>query len=363
MNLLKQAVLLGNADTKRTTYFRQAAEQAGLPVLFVDWKDIPLWKENQLVDWKDIPLRKKNQMRQGEYLIKIDPPLWDSCYLEELEQLARSYREQLRMLSEAAESYPLKFINDPVAIGQLLDKRVCKKKLEQAGLSVTRLLEQGQVNIRTAQQLFCAMQKAGVYQVFIKPVNGSGAAGVSAFRWQPKTGRMALYTCALLHPESGFVNTKRLRRFVRTEEVTAYLDRILALDCVIERWYAKAEYKNCSYDLRAVVLDGKIEYLLGRLSRGPVTNLHLNNHPLEAGEPGIPERVLEEIALLCKKATDCFEGIRIAGIDILLEKGSLRPRIIEMNAQGDLIYQDIFHENRIYKRQVQMMREWMEKKH
>ena len=43
----------------------------------------------------------------------------------------------------------------------------------------------------------------------------------------------------------------------------------------------------------------------------------------------------------------------------MLEKGSMRPRIIEMNAQGDLIYQDIFHENRIYARQVEMMKEWM----
>lgn len=346
MNLLRQAVLLGNTDTKRTTYFRQAAVQAGLPVLFVDWKEIPLWEENQML--------------QGEYLIKIDPPLWDSCRLEELGQLAQSYREQLCRLSEAAKSRRLEFLNDPIAIGQLLDKRECKRKLEQAGLSVTRLLEQGQQGIRTAQQLLCAMQRSGVYQVFIKPVNGSGAAGVSAFRWQPKTGRMALYTCALLHPESGFVNTKRLRHFARTEEVTVYLDRILALDCVVERWYAKAEYERCSYDLRAVVLDGKIEYLLGRLSRGPVTNLHLNNHPLEAGKLGIPERVQEEIAILCKKATNCFAGIRIVGIDILLEKGSLRPRIIEMNAQGDLIYQDIFLENRIYRKQVQMMREWME---
>ena len=49
----------------------------------------------------------------------------------------------------------------------------------------------------------------------------------------------------------------------------------------------------------------------------------------------------------------------LAQIDILLERGSLRPRIIEMNGQGDLIYQDIYEKNVIYRHQAEMMREWL----
>ena len=45
----------------------------------------------------------------------------------------------------------------------------------------------------------------------------------------------------------------------------------------------------------------------------------------------------------------------MAGIDVLLEKGTMKPYIIEINGQGDLIYQDIYDENRIYKRQIEMM--------
>ena len=40
----------------------------------------------------------------------------------------------------------------------------------------------------------------------------------------------------------------------------------------------------------------------------------------------------------------------------MLERGSLKPRIIEMNAQGDLLYQDIYGENVIYQRQVEIMK-------
>ncbi len=100
--------------------------------------------------------------------------------------------------------------------------------------------------------------------------------------------------------------------------------------------------------------------MLARLSKGPITNLHLNNHPLKASELKLPPRVLEEIEELCKKAAGCYGGLRSAGLDILLEKGSLRPRVIEMNSQGDLIYQDIFWENKIYRRQAEMMKEWLE---
>ena len=46
-------------------------------------------------------------------------------------------------------------------------------------------------------------------------------------------------------------------------------------------------------------------------------------------------------------------------MDILLEKGSLRPRVIEMNGQGDLIYQDIYDKNKIYRHQAEMMKEWL----
>ena len=46
-------------------------------------------------------------------------------------------------------------------------------------------------------------------------------------------------------------------------------------------------------------------------------------------------------------------------MDVLLEKGSRKPYIIEMNAQGDLLHRDIYGENRIYRRQVEIMRAMM----
>ncbi len=339
---MRRAVLLGKPESKRALYLQQAAEGAGLPLQTMDWKD---WKTG---------------ISQDDIFLKIDPIVWESCSLEELDRLTEEYRGYLQALSYMSREHNITFLNDPETIELLLDKRACKNRLLQEGLSVTELLSEDGKRLMSVGELLEQMEEKRIYQVFIKPVRGSGAAGVSAFRWQPASGRMALYTCALQSAEYGLVNTKRLRCFTGKEELIPLLNRILALDCIVEKWYAKAVYQNFSYDIRVVMQDKQMDFILARLSQGPITNLHLNNHPLEVSQLGLPSTVLESIALLCEQSMERFPGLKSAGIDILLEKGSLNPRIIEMNAQGDLIYQDIYHENKIYHRQAQMMKEWLE---
>lgn len=340
---MRQAVLLGTPDTKRTIYLGHAAQKAGLHVLFLDWNG---WKEH---------------FPRGDIVLKIDPPSWDSCSLEQLGELIRDYKEQLGRLALMAERQNIWFLNSPEAIGALLDKRECKRTLIKAGVPVTEILG-GEVPgalVENREQLLDWMERERMYQVFIKPVYGSGAAGIAAFRWYPGTGKMVLYTCALEScTDTGrkeLVNTKKLRRFEEKDAIEGLLDKLLAMDCIVERWYAKAEHQGLSYDLRVVVQDGQIDFGLGRLSKGPITNLHLNNHPLKLEELGLPEGVMEDVTKVCLRAMGCWQGLSSAGIDVLLEKGSLKPRVIEMNAQGDLIYQDIYGENRIYGHQVQWM--------
>lgn len=345
-NTIKQAVLLGNPGTKRTDYFRQAAKQEKLPVFFTDWKGFDKWvlQEDPLV--QNVPFAE-------ESLIKIDPPLWESSSLNDLSRLSLDYIKNLERLAALADAHSYKFLNHPFAIMQLLDKQVCKRTLSEAGLAVTEMLP----SVKSAEEL---MEKSSTHRVFIKPLRGSGAAGVTAFRWQPSTRHMALYTCVANHPKFGLVNTKQLRRFSRQKEVLSLLDQILELDCMVERWYAKAEYQGYAYDLRVVVLEDKVVYIVARLSKGPITNLQLNNHPLALSELHLSANTLKSIEDLCIQAMGCFPGLRCAGIDVLLEKETRTPRIIEMNAQGDLLYQDIYQENIIYRSQAKWIKNRME---
>ncbi len=351
---MRQLCLLGNPGSRRTVFLEQAAAQAGTAFCFLDWKD---W-EHAAELWG-----RAEAEQETDWFVKIDPPLWDSCCLKELDGLTLEYRQHLAELYRLAQSISVTFWNPPEVIEMLLDKETCKQRLTAAGLPVTEtvpLLSGDAGKKDSVKVLLEQMDSMGICQIFLKPIRGSGAAGVSALRVQPRTGRMALYTCAALHPVYGLVNTRHLRRISDRREITELLGEILGLGCMAERWYAKAEHQGFSYDLRVVVQEGRMDYVLARLSRGPITNLHLNNHPLETEALGLAPKVMASVRALCLQAMACFPALRSAGIDILLEKGSLRPRIIEMNAQGDLIYQDIFQENRIYRRQAERMKQWLE---
>lgn len=340
---MRQAVLLGVVGSKRAVYLEQAMMQMGVPLQVVDFNK---WRE-------DLPAH--------EIFLKIDPPQWESAALTDLIPLMKGYYEDLISLERRAKRYPMEFFNAPSTIRTLLDKRLCKQILKQKGLPVTETLGKGvgEDVVHTMEELLEWMREQAVCQVFIKPVCGSGASGVSAFRIQPSTGRMVLYTCTAWDEIGRLVNTKRLVRVSKRDEICQVLSALLEMDCIVERWYAKAEYQGYSYDLRAVVQDDRIDFLLARLSKGPITNLQLNNRPLAIEALHLSEDLTEKIVKLCREAMTCFPRLRSAGIDLLLERGSLRPRIIEMNAQGDLIYQDIYGQNQIYHHQAKMIREWI----
>lgn len=443
---MRQAILLGVPGTKRAVYLAKGAEAAGIPLGIMDWKEFPVRSQSpcgsltghqdssaesgggfclhslsaaaeqvpptlnsprgsrqiSMQAWQPGSMLCGKEAAWEHVFLKIDPPLWESCCLDELNLLTRDYERKLAWLAELGAEQQITFLNRPEDIRALLDKRGCKRRLAEAWIPVTEELEGfdglvwkgeppkecgisgadqavtpmdggypgadrtaesidgGYPGADRVERLLEAMERNHIFQVFIKPVYGSGAAGAAAFRWQPRSGRMILYTCAMTDPETGrLVNTKRLRRFTDREQVLSLAGRLLALDCVVERWYAKAEHNGFSYDLRAVVQDGRMDFLLARLSSGPITNLHLNNHPLKGTELGLPFHIMEAVEQLCIRAAGCYPGLRSVGIDVLLEKGSLRPRVIELNGQGDLIYQDIYAQNRIYRHQAEMMKAWL----
>lgn len=321
-------VLIGEPETKRTEYFLRAAGELHKPVRFVDWQTV-------------------GGMEFHGDVVKLDPPSYKSSDLFQMKDHLASFQKLMKQ-SEGAGGI---FLNPPSEILRLLDKRQCKEILMENQVPVTEMLED---KIENAEQLIEAMKCQRIFSVFIKPVYSSGAAGVTAFRMAPGQGRMMAYTSCIIQEEE-LVNTKKLRRMENAQEISRLLDAVLSLGAVVERWHPKASFEGKSYDLRVVWQFGRCEFVVARCSSGPVTNLHLNNSPLAFSDLGLSEKVICEINALCEKAMSCFPELQMAGIDVLLEQGSLKPKIIEMNGQGDLMYQDIFYENRIYRRQV----EWM----
>lgn len=330
--------LVGKAG-RRAEYFVKACENEKIAFQFVDI--------DESLDF----------LRDGD-AVKIDPIVHSSAYLDELEKNISHYHGVLEMLSK---NKGIVFLNKPQAIRDTLDKRICKMRLEQAKLPVTPMLK---FEGKSFDELIAFLQMERISQVFIKTNNGSGASGILALRYNPKMHKLIAETSLVCHATEGthrFINTKKMRRITSREEIMRMVDFLFSIDAVVELWIPKAKVGKISYDLRAVYQFGRIAFLQVRGSYSPITNLHLNNRPLPLEEISLSNRQIEEIDDLCRRASGLFDGLNCAGFDILIEKNTKKPYIIEINAQGDLMYQDIFYKNQIYTEQARWLAEQYEK--
>ena len=318
--------LIGQADSKRTSYFLKAAEELGCTVSFVEINDF------------------KPELSAG-CVLKLDPPIYNSCQINQQPQLTAEYVGFLRNVSLVKG---LRFLNHPIDILAVLDKRHCKQRLLDAGIPVTPILSS---HIGCYDELVAEMKERHIHQVFIKPNTGSGAAGVVAFRLNAKNNEQVMYTAALAK-DGQLLNTKQMRRTNSSAEAKSTINKILAQDAIVEQWIPKATHNAVSYDLRVVWQFGKMAFIVPRFSKSPITNLHLNNMAGLFDDLQLNSSVVSQIEKVCGNTMKLFPRLCYAGIDILLTKDSLQPMVIEVNGQGDLIYQDIYAENRIYKQQL-----------
>lgn len=325
-------ILVGTEESKRTIYFRKAAEQLNVSV--------------SVLEWNCLEEAIRNGRLEGA-AVKIDPPSYSTFELSVMKEMIKEYQRCLQKL----ENVNCTFLNSPTSIASVLDKRECKLRMQVQGIPVTQMLSE---TVQNVEQLFELMERERIFSVFIKPTFFSGAAGVIAFRIHPRSKKMTAYTSC--HMTAGkLINTKTLYYMEDQKEITSLLNAVLQLDVTVERWYPKSQFQGKSYDLRAVYQLGHIAYMVVRQSNGPVTNLHLNNQALDIGRLALDEAAMDELEGICRAAVNLFPGLSVAGIDILLEKNTGKPYIIELNGQGDLIYQDIYAENRIYREQVMQL--------
>lgn len=338
-------VLIGSKNSKRTDYFIKAAEKLGKSVHIMPWEALS-------------GISEKQKLRGAA--IKIDPPSFQTIDILEMREQLKQYREMLCRLQD----YSCSCLNTPAAILAALDKRLTKRRLQQKigtegqtgtarqKIAVTELLLE---RVQSSEEFFGCLSACHCYQVFIKPVDFSGAAGVAAFRLQPASGRMQLYTSASIK-DGILYNTKQLFCLEDRQEIIEFLDALFQMDVIVEPWYPKDTLEGKPYDLRVVYQFGHVAYIVvRRAGKGPITNLHLNNQAEALDALKLSRDCFGEIEQICEKACALFPGLQAAGVDVMLDKGSRKPRIIEINGQGDLIYQDIYNKNSIYEEQILRM--------
>ena len=250
----KRIILIGEADSKRTEFFLKAAASQQVSVDFYEWSE---WRTKNI---------------EGG-VVKIDPPSFHAYNILTLSDKIKEYEEQLFELDEMGQKKGVRFLNPPAEILQLLDKVACKEKLQKHHVAVTTMVAK---QVRNYMELKALMMERKLYSVFLKPVYGSGAAGILALSMNPVKGNVVAYTAACIEDDVLF-QQKNIRKITEEKEVELLVNAITSLETIVERWYPKATLEGEPFDFRVLWQFGRMEYLVARKSASPITNLHLNN--------------------------------------------------------------------------------------
>ncbi|EFC46147.1 predicted protein [Naegleria gruberi] len=254
-------------------------------------------------------------------------------------------------------------------ISSTFDKRMCHSLLVKHGIPVPR----GFYNVRNYDEMVEVMKSNNMNRVFVKLAHGSSASGVIAYCFveQRIIGSTETVFKELATTSSELVrdrnfpqyfkvyNSLRIRRYTKNEDIKQVIDFVLAEGAIVEEWVEKADYMGRgNFDLRIVVVGGKIMNFVVRTSRNPMTNLHLGN---KRGECDDFLRLLEykapgswdKVKVTCESiANECFPNSLCLGVDLMFSENFQEHFIVEVNGFGDLIPRIYFDNLDTYQTQV-----------
>ena len=323
-----QIIVVSNSLSKRIEYFVEAGKHLQTEVCFMTYEEL----------FSCLPL-----LRQA--VIKLEPCVSDETDFLKYALLNRAYKETLQRLSEMSLPDDVYFLNTPDALLRALDKKETKEVLMDKGLKVTPMLPSPQ-SFDELRQLLADCGRG----CFLKPRYGSGAGGIMAVRYQPNRNKWVVYT-TLQQVDGVIHNTKRIHRLSTEKEMIPLAEAVMQTEAILEEWIPKEQLQGENYDLRVVCRESEIDYIVVRCSKGSITNLHLNNKAHWWNELSLPEVVRQQIYFQCQEAVQSLD-LQYAGVDVLIERGTDIPYIIEVNGQGDHVYQDMFAHNSIYIQQI-----------
>jgi glutathione synthase/RimK-type ligase-like ATP-grasp enzyme len=247
------------------------------------------------------------------------------------------YCATLRLIErQLTECPPHRLMNSPAEIALMFDKIGCNQLLDSRGIPATRSL--GGVN--SFDELDERMRERNCHRVFVKLAYGSSASGVVAYQTDGR--RHHATTTVEMERRDGelrLYNSRRIRVYQDRREIAELIDALCRHQVQVEQWAPKAGFKDRTFDLRVVVIAGRACHTVPRMSRTPITNLHLLN---ERGDPDAVREIAGQPAWdaamrNCELAMECFPGSLYAGIDLLFTPGYQRHAVIEVNAFGDLL--------------------------
>jgi hypothetical protein len=238
--------------------------------------------------------------------------------------------------SQLADCPPHRLTHATGEISTFFDKPLCQTRLQSAEIPVPSTLPVP----TNFEEFMHSLREKGWRRAFLKPAHGSSAVGVVAF--QTNGSQVRAETTTELVPENGEIrlySSRRLRTYETWQEVAELVNELCRERLQVEKWFPKASLHGRTCDARVVVIGGRVWGGIARLSRGPLTNLHLLNDrtPLADLSAAMRPCDWESACQSCEAAMAQFPATLTAGLDVVFSPGFRRHAILEINAWGDLL--------------------------
>ena len=321
--------VIGNPGSNRIAFLNEALHKRGLP-------------SANLLPW--IEAIEGKRLPPADARVRIESPGRDAAVEAALVKVGRTaevgelffpadwYAGFCRVLNQLS-ALPCHFTSSPCEIIVLFDKRATQQRFADANLPIPRPLG----SPGTLAELAEAMRAITVRQAFVKLAHGSSASGTLAIRTDGR-GQWRGYTTVEQVGEKLY-NSRKIRTLDDPNVLDGLLQALAPHTLHAEEWLPKASLQDSAFDLRALVIGGKLCHVVARLSRSPITNLHLLNRRTDAAT--VRERVgttaWDALVELAERAATCFPGCLHLGLDMMWLPGFKRLAILEANAFGDLL--------------------------
>lgn len=355
-----QFTLIGNPENRRCQYFIAAVKSQGFTAPFVvSYLDIlqqkvDLKKIFAQTDYLRIESPGENSAVSKAFLqLGVAHPLLgnaSSISLPAIQQLKfekgriQFLRQNhlgfvlfLDQLQQEIAAHPqLKLMNSIEGIQLMFDKTACHKHFSAHHISIPPAL----YDIQGYNDLRYKMQEKAWQRVFIKPIHGSSASGVIAFRTQ-KDKVQAITSVELVKEQKTIklFNSLKIRTYNKAQEIACLVNLLAKEGVIVEQWIPKASLEGGIFDLRMVVIGGKTQQVVVRQSQSPMTNLHLGNQRgrIEEVKTVLGLDKWQEMNLLAEQALATLPNTLYAGMDVMISNTLKKSYILEANAFGDLL--------------------------
>ena len=247
----------------------------------------------------------------------VDASAWYAGYADTLRDIA----------AQLDAAPPHEAVASPADCIVMCDKLATAERLQVAGVPTPPTRVAGSVD---------DVWKCPWPAMFVKLRFGSSGSGIVALR---RSGRGSVHAVTSVELDGpNLFNTRRLRRLIDTQSLDQLLRRLLPMGCVVQPWIRKAGVAGGTFDLRVFVLAGRASHVVPRVSRSPITNLHLLNQRGDLNEVinAVGDAAWRDAIKTAESAAGCFRESLHCGVDLAIDTRG-RPWVIEVNAFGDLL--------------------------